>query len=310
MNEDIRSLIEDYPYNDYRRYLILKERQKKQAMYLKVLLYLKQGGEAFSETHKGEKGLIILRELPWDSSFFKIPMASIEGLFLKEEAEETLRHRLLDRAFDWMKKREIKHLCFKVDTADIKTVLALQRRGFYLVDTIVTHLYAKGHTGAKKIKPLFRLRAFEDNDYQAVMDIVDYAFKDYKNRFTNDPYLPKDRMLPLYKAWVENFIKYEDGYLIVAERKGKVVGFLGYFGLEELCEITGKLHVGKGLSATGPGGTGCYPQLVAYLGDAPFYPITAEGDASINHTVVQKTWTKIVKFPFIKSKYIFHYWLE
>lgn len=309
MNEDIRAFIEDYPYNDYRRYLILKEREKKQAMYLKVLFCLNQGAEVFTETYKGEKGLIVLRELPWDSSFFKIPMAAIEGIFLRKEAEETLRHRLLDRAFDWVKKRKIKHISFKVDTADIKTVLVLQKRGFYLVDTIVTHLYAKGHTLAKKIKPLFKLRAFEDSDYEVVMDIVDYAFKDYKNRFTNDPYLPKEGMLALYKAWVGNFIKREDGYLIVAKRRDRVVGFLGYFCLKELCQITGKLHVGKVLSATGPGGAGCYAQFTAQVGDAPFYPITVEGDVSIHHTVVQRIWTEVLKLPLIKSKYIFHYWL-
>ena len=33
--EDLRALIELYPYNDYRRYPLLKEREKKQAMYLK-----------------------------------------------------------------------------------------------------------------------------------------------------------------------------------------------------------------------------------------------------------------------------------
>ena len=310
---NIKFIIDSYPYNDYRNYPLLKEEQKRQAMYLKVLSCLGQGGEALTETYKGEVGIIILRELPWDSSFFNIPMASIDGMFLREGADETLRKRLLDIALDWMKKKRIKHISFKVDTADTKTVLALQKMGFYLVDTIVTHLYVKGYTITKKIKPLFKFRAFEEKDYNAVMDIVDYAFKGYKNRFTNDPYLPKDRMLSLYKGWVENFIKREDGYLIVAERGGRVVGFLGYFCLKELCEVTSRLHVGKALSAAGLKGMGCYPQFISCLGNAPFYPDTVEGDASINNTVVQKTWTKIGingSAPLIKTKYVFHYWLK
>lgn len=308
--EDLRALIERYPYNDYRRYPLLKEREKKQAMHLKVLLYLEQGGEALSETHKGKKGIIILRELPWDSSFFHMPMGAIEGMFL-EEIEDGLINKLLEVALTWMREKKIKHLSFKVDTEDIKTALALQKMGFYLVDTLVTYLYVKDYTVTKKIKPLFKIRAFKDNDYEVVMDIVSHAFKGYKNRFTNDPYLPSDGMLALYKAWVENFIKQENGYLIVAERRGKVAGFLGYFRLPELCSITDKLHVGKALSAAGPRGAGCYPQFIAYLGDAPFYPATVEGDASINHTMVQKIWVTIGlngSAPLIRTKYVFHYY--
>jgi len=58
---------------------------------------------------------------------------------------------------------------------------------------------------------------------------------------------------------------------------------------------------------------GCYPQFISRLGNAPFYPDTVEGDASINNTVVQKTWTKIGingSAPLIKTKYVFHYWLK
>lgn len=306
---DIRSLIEDYLYNDYRHYPLLKKRQKKQAMYLKVLSCLKHGAEAFTETYKGEKGIIILRELPWDSSFFKVFMGAIEIMLLERDSLP-LRDRLLDIALDWMRKKKIKHISFKVDTADIKTVLALQKRGFYLVDAIVTYLYVKNYTIPRKIKSLFRLRAYEDRDYKTVMGILDYAFKGYKNRFTNDPHLPKDKMLALYKAWLENFIKKEDGYLIVAERRGKVAGFLGYFHLKELCETTGKLHVGKALTAANPEGVGSHPQFMACLGDAPFYPDTVEGDTSVNNTRVQKVWINVLKAPLVRSRYVFHYWLE
>jgi len=41
---------------------------------------------------------------------------------------------------DWMIKKRIKHISFKVDTADIKTALMLQKRGFYLVDTLLTYV--------------------------------------------------------------------------------------------------------------------------------------------------------------------------
>jgi len=39
-----------------------------------------------------------------------MPMGAIEGLFLEEEADLTLRYILLDKAFKWVKKRGIKHL--------------------------------------------------------------------------------------------------------------------------------------------------------------------------------------------------------
>ena len=67
MNEDIRSIIGRYSYHDYRNYPLLKEEQKRKAMYLRVLSCLRQGAKILTETYKGEVGIIILRELPWDS---------------------------------------------------------------------------------------------------------------------------------------------------------------------------------------------------------------------------------------------------
>lgn len=56
-------------------------------MYIKVLLCFRQGGEALSETYKGEKGVIILRELPWVSSLFlKSLWLPLRGYFFKRRS--------------------------------------------------------------------------------------------------------------------------------------------------------------------------------------------------------------------------------
>ena len=89
-------------------------------------------------------------------------------------------------------------------------------------------------------------------------------------------------MLALYRGWVENLIKRDDGYLIVAERRDRVVGSLGYFR-----------------------------QFIAHLGNTPFYPDTVKGTASINHLEVQKTWVAIGLYgsaPLIRAQHVFHYY--
>ena len=300
---ELKKLIYHYPFNPYRHYPFLKKGQKKEAMYLKIMNYLKNEGKFLKIKHHGKKGLVIVRKLSWDSNFFNIPMGAIEAIF-PEEDNESLISAIFDEALFWFEINGIKHITFKVDTADIKTILITQKKGFYLIDTLCTYLYAKNYTEAKPIKRLFELRPFQPEDLEAVIGIVEYAFKYHRNRFMNDPHLSKTSMLELYKAWIRNFIN--QGYLIIAERKGNIAGFLGYFRLPELCNLTGKLHVGHVLTAVGPKGMGAHAQFIAYLGNAPFYPDTVEGTASISNTIAQNIWIKIVRTRIIRTQYVFH----
>ena len=308
---ELKELIYHYPFNPYRSYLLLKKEQKKQALYLKIMSFLEKEGEVLKVSHQGKKGLAIVRKLPWDSNFFNVPMGAIEAIF-SEKNEESLISAIFDKALSWFKEKGIKHITFKVDTNDINTLLVAQKMGFYLVDTIVTYLAVKNYTILRQIKPLFILRPFEEKDYPELIGIVEYAFKDYPSRFNVDPYLPSKGTLELYRGWIDNLIKQPNGYLIVGEKKGKVVGFLGYFSLPELCQVTGKLHVGKTISAIGPQGRGCYAQFISTLGEAPYYPDTVEGDTSITNTMIQNMWLTmaIVHGKVIRTQYVFHYFFD
>ncbi len=307
--KDIKQLIYEYPFNDYRHYPILKKEQKCQAMYLKIISSVQSGGKLIEISHHGKQAIGVVRHLDWETVLFGMPMGSLEGLFYQDKKLIPL---VLDEAFKWFKKQGIKHITFKVDTNDINTVLVAQKMGFYLVDTIVTYLAVKNYTILRQIKPLFILRPFEEKDYPELIGIVEYAFKDYPSRFNVDPYLPSKGTLELYRGWIDNLIKQPNGYLIVGEKKGKVVGFLGYFSLPELCQVTGKLHVGKTISAIGPQGRGCYAQFISTLGEAPYYPDTVEGDTSITNTMIQNMWLSmaIVHGRVIRSKYVFHYYFK
>jgi len=307
--KDIKQLIYEYPFNDYRHYPILKKEQKCQAMYLKIISSVQSGGKLIEISHHGKQAIGVVRHLDWETVLFGMPMGSLEGLFYQDKKLIPL---VLDEAFKWFKKQGIKHITFKVDTNDINTVLVAQKMGFYLVDTIVTYLAVKNYTILRQIKPLFILRPFEEKDYPELIGIVEYAFKDYPSRFNVDPYLPSKGALELYKGWIDNLIKQPNGYLIVGEKKGKVVGFLGYFSLSELCQVTGKLHVGKTIFAIGPQGGVCYAQFISTLGEAPYYPDTVEGDTSITNTMIQNMWLSmaIVHGRVIRSKYVFHYYFK
>ena len=307
--KDIKQLIYEYPFNDYRHYPILKKEQKCQAMYLKIISSVQSGGKLIEISHHGKQAIGVVRHLDWETVLFGMPMGSLEGLFYQDKKLIPL---VLDEAFKWFKKQGIKHITFKVDTNDINTLLVAQKMGFYLVDTIVTYLAVKNYTILRQIKPLFILRPFEEKDYPELIGIVEYAFKDYPSRFNVDPYLPSKGALELYNGWIDNLIKQPNGYLIVGEKKGKVVGFLGYFSLPELCQVTGKLHVGKTISAIGSQGRGCYAQFISTLGEAPYYPDTVEGDTSITNTMIQNMWLSmaIVHGRVIRSKYVFHYYFK
>jgi len=308
---ELKNLIYCYSFNPYRHYPFLKKEQKKEAMYLKMMSCLQKDGKLLKIKHQGKKALAIVRKLPWDSVFFNIPMGAIEAI-LPEENKESLISVIFDETLSWFETKKIKHVTFKVDTADIKSIFVAQKKGFYLVDTIVTYLTVKNYTVLRQIKPLFILRPFEEKDYPEMMRIVEYAFKNYPSRFNVDPHLPTTGTLELYKSWIDNLIKQPNGYLIVGERKGKVVGFLGYFSLPELCQVTGKLHVGKTISAVGPKGEGCYAQFISTLGEAPYYPDTVEGDTSITNTMIQNMWLTmaIIHGKVIRSKYVFHYYFK
>jgi len=220
--DNLRPLLNDYPYNEYRNYKIFNKDLREKILFHQVAdIVRNKDGFCFVIPEKDKiLGLISLINLAWDSRHFGFKMAKI-GYLIYQGTQ--LCYELINAVIKICQEEKIKHLSFRVDTQDFFTIHALQKSGFYLVETLLTYTF----TQANKISPLkdiYKVREFKKEDLPYLMDIAKASFS--QNRFHIDPYIPKDKADSLYSEWVKNSLFDRDtAFTFVAERGERAVGF-------------------------------------------------------------------------------------
>lgn len=143
----------------------------------------------------------MLRELKWDSEFFKKKMGE---LIVDPESPPKLSS-ILKRA----KEHRFQYIICKLYTQQIPFIKTLESFGFYLSDVGVTwelmlkdfnfpyideKTYAKGS-----------ITMATEKDIKMLKRLVTSLFLD--SRFYNDPFFSKREANRLYRAWIENSVK-------------------------------------------------------------------------------------------------------
>ncbi len=113
----------------------------------------------------------------------------------------------------------------KVPTSDIRSVQALQRAGFYVVDTNVTYERLSVSSRSPATRKGLQIRLAQDADYQTAQDIAARCF--HTSRFHLDPGIKRELAHRIKREWVRSYARGLRGdALMVAEWKGRIVGFL------------------------------------------------------------------------------------
>jgi dTDP-4-amino-4,6-dideoxy-D-galactose acyltransferase len=135
------------------------------------------------------------RLLTWDTDFFRLRVARVQGDVLREE--QVLR---IDR---WSLRNRIRCLYFLARSDDPATVRVAEEHGFRLVDVRVT-LEGKPKVSGQWEGPdatgAAAIREARTTDLPGLQELARTAHSD--TRFFSDPLFPRERAEALYSTWI------------------------------------------------------------------------------------------------------------
>tara|TARA_B100000902_G_scaffold398294_1_gene464564 strand:+ start:1054 stop:1767 length:714 start_codon:yes stop_codon:yes gene_type:complete len=114
-----------------------------------------------------------------------------------------------------------KFIWSKIPVQNIKSLICLQKLGFYLVDTNIqlslsSKIFQKKNSNIRFAKP---------SDEFGVRAIAENSFK--YNRFNKDPNISKEVVCKIKEEWAGNFFSGKRGkWMIVVEQDSKIIAFL------------------------------------------------------------------------------------
>lgn len=157
--------------------------------------------------------------LPWDSDFFDRRIARVMRCRLTPQyAEEVLT---------WCKSHAIDCLYFLADSGHLETVRTAEDYKFRLVDIRITLRHKVGSWSLKydhhqAEKTIVRLSSREDVPVLRLIARASYSY----SRFYFDPCFPTARCDALYEAWIERSCEGYADVVLVAETRGRLVGYV------------------------------------------------------------------------------------
>ncbi len=146
----------------------------------------------------------------------------------------------------------------KVATHHVDLVRQLAAVGFYVVDVnVMFDRNAEAQPQApRRPEPAVLVREVHSTDHEAVLRIAGSCFR--YSRFHLDPGLPTIIADRIKRDWISSYVQHRRGdALLVAERNGRVVGFLAAMISEEAKQRIGTIDL-IGVDA------GCQRQGVGY----------------------------------------------
>ncbi|MCX6353979.1 MAG: hypothetical protein NTZ78_03625 [Candidatus Aureabacteria bacterium] len=310
--EDLKSLFEEYPYNDLRRYRIIT-REKQIAYLLHLFEKSVREGKAWV-AGEGAKitAVSAVRPLPWDSSIFGIQMGQISFFVHRGRSSPAkVNLRLIETMMEACRKEGFRHLNIRLDADDIALVHLLEGNAFYLVDSIVTYIFIPARQELGHFKPLFTTRPYRPEDHEEVLRVALESYRNFFGRYHADPHLPNEKCDYLYQQWAEKLLTggIADG-IMLAERRGKIVGFLGYKTNKDILESTGVNVVGGGLGGCTSEGLGAYPTILetAMREQLPLHDMM-DLETQLNNVNIIRIYQKL-NCEYARAKYTYHAWLS
>lgn len=195
-------------------------------------------------------------------------------------------------------------LTLDIDAADLSISPLLQRNGFYLAASKLTMIrYAEDLAALGK--PLFTVRSAVPADLEVLTRLAEERLTE--STLGNDPHLERKNSTRAYAEWIEKAVAGEwADHAFVAERSGKIKGFLSYRYDALFSSITGrKLLDNSGLAFAASDGVGAYVSLLdhAAIVEKDTWGAFVEC-ASDNYTVQRFCMRR--GYPAVGNRLIFH----
>ena len=162
--------------------------------------------------------------LPWDSDFFGCRIGRVRGRLSPETT---------GRIVDWCGEERIDCLYLLSASDDPLTVALAEKHGFYLVDIRLTlerplapvQAQAIGKEQAiGKQEAVGKVRPARISDITVLSQTARESFR--HSRFYFDPAFETSRCDDLYSVWIEQSVKGQADFVLVAELDGRPAGFI------------------------------------------------------------------------------------
>jgi ribosomal protein S18 acetylase RimI-like enzyme len=156
--------------------------------------------------------VIALRHLEWDSAFFGLRVARVEGHRLGSEDVAAVD--------GWARAERVDCLYFLADAADAGTLARAEAAGFERVDERIT---LEASPLPRAIAARTAVRSAVPADIDALEEIAATAHQD--TRFFNDRRFPRERSVELYRTWIRNSCQGWADSVFVTEDAGRPAGY-------------------------------------------------------------------------------------
>lgn len=309
--DTIEPLLAAYPFKPYRHYRAYSRRAQAAILRAEAAAAVQQSPAlAWRASDNQHQAVVIARALPWDSSFFGVPMARIDYVVAAPDAA-ALRTAALAATLDACREAGIPHVTARVDVEDVGAVALLEQHQFRLMDALVTYRIRPPKAADVLVRDLGAVREYEPADAEVVLDIAREAFAGYVGRFQHDHHVPADRAEAFYLEWTRKGLAGEmaDQRFVAIGGDGDVIGFLFFRRREPASSIGGVPIYGGGLGACRRNRPGAYGALIRAGA------LWAEA-----HGAVAETQTQNYNFPvirvyeaaggtYVRAEYTLHAWL-
>ncbi|MBI4389683.1 MAG: GNAT family N-acetyltransferase [Nitrospinae bacterium] len=236
---DLELLARCFPLKHFYYYRRLIGEKKLEEYFLGCLRAAPNPRPLFSKTEPGKLvGFASWNDSPWDSRNIGRQTARLNFLIANGDSFETQAthadrlYRSLETEF---RENSYRYVFSRVNASDLPAVCVLQRNGYHAVDGLLTLSYSvkrapaihDGGFGMTVRKPLHE-------DMTAVKQIASTSF--VYDRFHSDPEIHDSAADQLHANWIEDsFAKNADDRVLIAEKDGKVLGFISY-SVSEKCD--------------------------------------------------------------------------
>jgi hypothetical protein len=304
----LQPLIRRYRYGPYRNHRFTSRKTQAAVLAAEVQQMMATPLGAICLDAAGQaRAAVVAEMLPWDSEFFGFPMARVACVLASDAEAAALA---IEGAIDGLRAAGVLHVAARVDAEDLGTANALERRGFLLMDSLVTYsqrmraIVPAGHS------PFARVRPLEPGDAETVVSIATDAFRDYPGRFHNDPHLAP-RAGAMYAEWARRCAAgtMAEVTLVTEGADGSLIGFVGFRRREPISTISGIAVFGGGLGACRADVSGGYENLIrAGMSWIAGSEGIAEGQTQSHNYATIRIY-EAAGLRFTRAEYTFHAWL-
>ncbi len=266
-------------------------------------------------------GFAALERQAWETEHFGVAIGSVPFLFgpAGPRARGEIVNALLGRLEDAARERGLALLSLRLDVNDVGGLGAVQRRGWRVVDTLVTWVHDShaSHPGPP-VEPTFERVTLTKHDLPLVPreelePLERFMRRAYRiDRFHADPRLPPDRSDALYVAWLRKVFdgSWADGAQTI-RREGRLVGFCSFQHAADVeTELGGPRIIGRGLAGVLPEGKGGYAVLTRMIhAQCPLRSRFQEFDTQIQNFPTVNVWAH-ENMRFVRARVTLHRWLD